>query len=124
MLFSPTAPSQAFYNQYCDPHFGNPGLLQCFNPRGNSGRNVVIGPGLANLDFSVFKNNAVKRISETFNVQVRAEFFNVLNRANFYPPITPVDVFDGASNPTGVAGQLTTTTTPAREIQFAVKIIW
>jgi hypothetical protein len=45
--------------------------------RGNLGRDVAIGPGLFNANFSVFKNNYVKRISEAFNIQFRAELFNV-----------------------------------------------
>jgi len=99
---------------------------QCFNLRGNAGRNILIGPGTTNLDFSVFKNNPVKKISENFNVQFRAEFFNVLNHANFAVPVTPArtDIFDSNGQPTGVAGQLTSTTTTAREIQFAVKVVW
>jgi hypothetical protein len=98
----------------------------CFNLRGNSGRNVLIGPGTLNLDFSIFKNNYVKRISENFNLQFRAEFFNILNRANFAVPITPdnTDIFDSTGAPTGVAGLLTSTSTTAREIQFALKLIW
>jgi hypothetical protein len=99
---------------------------QCFNLRGNSGRNTLIGPGLTNLDFSIFKNNRVRRISENFNVQFRAEFFNVLNHANFSVPVTPdnTDIFDSTGAPTGVAGQLTSTSTTAREIQFAIKLFW
>jgi hypothetical protein len=99
---------------------------QCFNLRGNSGRNILIGPGLSNLDFSVFKNNPVKKISENFNVQFRTEFFNILNRANFAVPVMPdhTDIFDSTGQPTGVAGLLTSTTTTAREIQFAVKLVW
>jgi hypothetical protein len=120
----PTAPSAAFYNANCDPAFGT--FPQCFNLRGNSGRNVLIGPGLSNLDFSVFKNNYVRRISEDFNVQFRAEFFNVLNHTNFSVPVTPdnVTIFDSAGAPTGVAGLLTSTTTTAREMQFALKVVW
>lgn len=34
----------------------------------------------------MFKNSAVRRISETFNIQFRMEFFNVLNHANFTTP--------------------------------------
>ena len=140
----PTAPSPAFFNMPgptlgCDPATGQstdptmPAYLWCFNLRGNSGRNILIGPGLSNLDVSVFKNNPVKRISETFNVQFRAEFFNILNRANFAVPVTPdhTDIFDstGASlDPRapifGTAGVLTSTNTPAREIQFALKLLW
>ena len=122
----PTAPSQAFYNANCDSTVGNPSLLQCFNLRGNAGRNILIGPGEVNLDFSVFKNNRVPRISETFNAQFRAEFFNVLNHANFSVPVTPdnTDIFDSMGTPSGGAGLLTSTTTTAREIQFALKISW
>ena len=122
-----TAPSPAFFNQNCDPTFGNPALLQCFNLRGNSGRNIMIGPGLMNLDFSVFKNNPIKRISENFNIQFRAEFFNILNRANFNVPDLGNgndDIFDGTGAVNPSAGLLTSTTTDPREIQFALKIIW
>jgi outer membrane receptor protein involved in Fe transport len=115
----PTAPSAAFYTANCDPAFGT--FPQCFNLRGNAGRNILIGPGLSDLDFSIFKNN---RISERFNVQFRAEFFNILNRANFQVPTVPTDIFDSTGAPNASAGQLTSTTTTSRQIQFAVKIIW
>jgi hypothetical protein len=120
----PTAPSAAFYTANCDPAFGT--APQCFNLRGNAGRNILTGPGTSNLDFSLFKNHAIKRISESFNVQFRAEFFNILNRANFAVPVSPdhTDIFDSTGAPTGVAGLLTSTTTTAREIQFALKVVW
>jgi hypothetical protein len=120
----PTAPSAAFYTTNCDASVGT--APQCFNLRGNAGRNILTGPGTMNLDFSVFKNNPVKRISESFNVQFRAEIFNILNHANFAVPVTPdnTDIFDSTGAPTGVAGLLSSTTTTAREIQFALKIIW
>jgi hypothetical protein len=119
----PTAPSQQFYDTNCDQSLAYP---QCANLRGNAGRNILIGPGLSDLDFSVFKNNHVRKISENFNVQFRAEFFNILNRANFAVPVTPdnTDIFDSTGAPTGVAGLLKSTTTTAREIQFAVKLLW
>jgi hypothetical protein len=99
---------------------------QCLNLRGNAGRNILIGPGVSNLDFSLFKNNYVKRISESFNVQFRAEFFNILNHANFAVPIAPdnTDIFDSTGAPTGVAGKLTSTAIDSRQIQFALKIVW
>ena len=111
---------------------GNPNQYiktQCFavpNPitlRGNLGRNTVIGPGLLNFDFSLFKNNHIKRISDTFNVQFRAEFFNVLNHTNFAPPLDNRNIFDSAGTPIGNAGLITSTQTPSRQIQFALKII-
>jgi hypothetical protein len=120
----PTAPSAAFYAANCDASLGT--FPQCFNLEGNSGRNILTGPGLSELDFSIFKNNPIKRISENFNVQFRAELFNVLNRPNFLPPTNPdnTDIFNSAGAPTGVAGLLTGTSTTAREIQFALKFTW
>jgi hypothetical protein len=99
---------------------------QCFNLRGNAGRNILIGPGVTSLDFSVFKNNYIRRISEKFNIQFRAEMFNIINHPNFAPPVNPTntDIFDGGGNPNPTAGLLTKTTTTAREIQFAVKVIF
>ncbi len=93
---------------------------------GNAGRNTLIGPGLVDLDFSVYKNNPIRAVSENFNVQFRAEFFNVLNRANFAAPSLPgnTDIFlaNGSANP--VAGLLSSTVTTAREIQFALKVVF
>jgi len=128
----PTAPNQAFFDVSCDPAPPNlsaplaPGDLRCFNLRGNAGRNILIGPGTTEVDFSVFKNNYIRKISENFNVQFRAEMFNVFNHANFAPPVTPdnTDIFDATGAPTGVAGLLTKTSTTAREIQFAIKVIF
>jgi outer membrane receptor protein involved in Fe transport len=128
----PTAPASFFGGPtpMCssDPIFG-PNAMgtppQCFNLAGSSGRNPVYGPGLTNLDFSVFKNNSIRRISENFNAQFRVEVFNILNRANFAPPtVGKLDVFDSTGSPTGTAGLLTATTTESRQIQFALKLSW
>jgi TonB dependent receptor len=134
----PSAPDMAFWNANCDaapPSAQNPSgtppvlasFPQCFNLRGNSGRNILIGPGITNLDFSVFKNNHIKRISENFTVQFRMEMFNILNHANFAPPGPGdgnTDIFDGTGSPNGIAGALVRTTVPERQIQFAVKFIF
>lgn len=103
---------------------GSP-LTYCANLRGNLGRNVVIGPGLSKLDFSVFKNNHIKRISESFNAQFRAEIFNIFNRASFGSPTDNLALFDetGVAQ-TQTAGLLTSTQTTSRQIQFALKLIW
>jgi hypothetical protein len=133
----PSAPNMAFWTANCDqfppnaqPSSGTPFAAtfpQCFNLRGNSGRNILIGPGVTSLDFSVFKNNYIPRISERFNIQFRAEMFNILNHPNFAPPVNAVntDIFDGTGSLNATtAGLLTKTTTTAREIQFAVKVIF
>lgn len=100
------------------------GQVYCANLRGNLSRNVLIGPGLSKLDFSVFKNNHVKRISENFNAQFRAEIFNILNRANFSSPTDNLQVFDQSGQSIQSAGLLTSTQTTSRQIQFALKLIW
>ncbi len=96
----------------------------CANVRGDLGRDVLIGPGLVNADFSVFKNNYVRRISETFNVQFRAEMFNVLNRTNFAPTGNTNLLIDTKGTISGTFGQLTQTQIDNREIQLAVKFVW
>ncbi len=135
----PTAPDAAFWNANCDPAppslgvpIGDPSApplspLACFNLRGNAGRNILVGPGITNLDFSVFKNNRIKRISENFNVQFRMEIFNIMNHANFAPPGPGdgnTDIFDGTGASNGIAGALLRTTIPERQIQFAIKFIF
>jgi hypothetical protein len=126
----PIAPDLAFWNANCDPappSVGGPVPFPlCFNLRGNAGRNIMIGPGLTSLDFSLFKNNYIKKISEKFNVQFRAEIFNVLNHPNFAPPSTPTntDIFDSTGTLSGGVGRLTKTTTTSREIQLAVKVVF
>jgi hypothetical protein len=113
----------------------DPASLQCFNLRGNAGRNIINGPGVTSLDFSIFKNNRIRRISENFNVQFRLEIFNILNHPNFAPPGPGdgnTDLFDAtgtslapsATNLGGTAGVLLRTTVPERQVQFAIKFIF
>ena len=92
---------------------------------GTSGRNTLIGPGLSNLDLSIFKNNRIKRAGDAFNVQLRLEIFNVLNRVNLNNPTNANrQIFNAAGAPLSNAGLLTSTSTPARQMQLGVKMIW
>jgi carboxypeptidase family protein/TonB-dependent receptor-like protein len=125
----PTAPLSM--QAQCDPNSfpgaATPppgGMIYCGNLLGNGGRNSLIGPRLVNLDFSLFKNNPIKRISEQFNVQFRVEIFNSLNHANFNPPTANNVIFDGSGAPVPGAGQLNGTATTSRQIQFALKFVW
>ncbi len=116
---------------------GNPNR-QWFNPNafiappstsnfyGNLGRDTFTGPGLATWDFSAFKDT---RVSERLALQFRGEIFNVLNRANFNTPNLIVDVLQAPPNPTfpeqsPTAGQVTSTATTSRQIQFGLKMLW
>jgi hypothetical protein len=97
----------------------------CQNLQGNLGRNFVYGPGRMTWDLSVFKNNRIPRISESFNAQFRAELFNVLNRRNMGMPGGGVpSLFDGSGASISTAGKITSASTTARQIQFALKLIW
>jgi hypothetical protein len=91
---------------------------------GNLGRDTYIGPGLATWDFSVLKNTQIR---ENLRLQFRAEIFNLLNRANFNTPNLIAFTPPTASNPSGVsgtAGAITSTATTARQVQFALKLLW
>jgi hypothetical protein len=102
-------------HQWYDPHafsLPTPGTW------GNLGRGVFNGPGLADLDLSLFKNTA---ITERLNLQFRAEFFNSLNHTNFGVP-NPTVFSSGSINAS--AGLITATTTTPRQIQFGLKLIF
>jgi outer membrane receptor protein involved in Fe transport len=117
----PIAP--ASFAAQCQAVPGVPG--SCLNLFGNAGRNTVVGPGLLNVDFSTFKNNYIPRISETFNIQFRAEFFNILNHPNFQSPVKHNAIFNTDGSPAGSgAGAINSTTTSSRQIQFGLKVIW
>jgi hypothetical protein len=109
---------------------GSPGIPgTCSNLVGNAGRNSLYGPGLTTVDFSVFKNFRVARVSEAFNVQFRAEFFNVLNHTNFSAPNFLTDsnnnsIFDANGSLLSNAGILGSTATSSRQIQLGLKVIW
>jgi hypothetical protein len=105
-----------------NPHISNPSAMEWFNTAafavapygtfGNAGRNILDGPGLATVNFSIVKNT---RVTERLNVQFRAEFFNLLNRTNFNLP----DNFVGS--PT--FGQITSAQDP-RRTQLALKFLF
>jgi hypothetical protein len=110
-------------NTPTDP--GNPGLPgTCANLRGNAGRNIIVGPGYLGVDVSVFKNMPIKSISEKFNIQFRAEFFNVINRPNYQTPADTNVLFNPDLTQQGNTGTLLHIVGDQRDIQFALKFIW
>jgi hypothetical protein len=104
--------------------------LRCFTPPnpstqyGNAGRNTLIGPGLVALDFSMFKNIPIKKMSESSNLQFRVECFNCTNRVNLNPPVDNNVVFDALGNSVNGAGLIDSTSTTSRQIQLALKLSW
>jgi hypothetical protein len=84
---------------------------------------------MVNGDFSGFKNFAVKKISESFNVQFRPVFLNILNDANFVPPLpffgaSDAQIFNQNGTLSGGGGLQEPPATNPRDIQFALKVIW
>ena len=80
---------------------------------GNAGRNIMIAPGLETWDLGAHKDF---RITEKFGLTYRAEFFNVLNKANFAYPSTSIGSL--------AAGTITNIVTTGRQIQFALRLHW
>jgi hypothetical protein len=62
---------------------------------GNLGRNALQGPPFKQWDLAIYKNT---KITERLGVQLRAEFFNLLNHPNFSNPLLPAFIADPASN--------------------------
>ncbi len=100
----------------------------CTNVLGTAGRNSLYGPGLTTVDFALVKNTPIRKISEAFNIQFRAEFFNILNHTNFLSPgflntfgqNNSLYDFNGSTLPTA----LNQTSTTSSQIQLGVKLIW
>jgi hypothetical protein len=95
------------------------GSVYCQNLLGNGSKNDVYGPGLIDFDFSVVKDT---HIGERWNVEFRAEMFNVFNRANFNPPLVNNFVFDAGGSPQ--PSPLDSTSTTSRQVQLALKVIF
>jgi len=98
-----------------------------YGSQGNMGRNIFRGPSFKNWDASISK---VWRLHENVRLQLRGEFFNILNHSNFdvfsmntdlsAPDTVGTVIFTpdvAASNPVIGSGG-------SRHIQLAAKIIW
>lgn len=82
---------------------------------GNSGRNILDGPGFAQVDLAVIRNFPLNVLGEESKVQFRAEFFNLFNRVNFNDPVSNI-----RSRTFGrILGAR-----EAREIQFGLKLMF
>jgi len=88
---------------------------------GNSGRNIISGPGLAHTNFSVMKDF---RVTEDLKLQFRSEFFNLFNQV----ALGCRETTGGCNDPDATVtsrtfGQIRSAGAP-REIQFALKLLW
>jgi hypothetical protein len=107
-----------------DPRVSNQTIDRWFNPAafqlltattnrfGSEGRNVLIGPGFASLDFSIHRQFGLG--TESRYLDFRWEVFNALNRANFGLPNRTIN----SSN----VGTITTLAGDPRVMQFALRL--
>lgn len=84
---------------------------------------MLSGPDHIDLDFSVLTDTA---INERFRTQFRAELFNIASHPAFGLPNPSLylQASGGDAIPNPTFGQITTTTASARQIQFALKVIF
>ncbi len=88
---------------------------------GNLGRNTIIGPNLANVDFSAVKRFQLSARSEGVFLDLRFEFFNLFNRTNLdLPAAERMAVFTESSLREDFAR--ITSAGKSREIQFGMKL--
>jgi hypothetical protein len=101
-----------WFDQSCFPTSALAAALAGGTPRfGNSGRNIIPGPGLVQVDASLIKRFS---ILDRFNTEFRAEFFNILNHPNFALP--------GSSIGTSSVGIISNTAASSRQIQLGLKM--
>jgi hypothetical protein len=81
---------------------------------GNCAPRAYHGPGIENVDLSLFKIFAIR---EALRIEFRAEAFNALNHANFQNPNSSI-----ASSSLASFGRSFTTVTDPRELQLALKL--
>jgi hypothetical protein len=79
---------------------------------GNERRNDLVGPGYLNVDFNARKDFKIERLTTQF----KAEFFNLFNRTQLGLPNNNVQ--------SSSFGSITSSSAPAREIQFGLKILF
>lgn len=84
---------------------------------GNANRNPLFGPGQNNWDLGVFKTFPLHFVSENAELELRGEFFNAFNHAQFGLP--------NANTGAGINfGKISSEASDPREIQIAAKILF
>ncbi|MCX6619687.1 MAG: TonB-dependent receptor, partial [Acidobacteria bacterium] len=115
-------PGVAFYP-------ANPGALAWLNAGafkapvkgvwGNLPRNALRGPGLWQMDLSVFKTSA---LTERFQLEFRAELFNLFNRAQFGNPNANFSNLGTFGTITSVVNTSPTGAGGPRQVQLALRL--
>jgi len=117
---------QNWFNQCA---FAQP-AAEPFGPAfGTEGRNILVGPGFNNLDFSLTKSIPLR--GESHRLQLRGEFFNLFNHPNFDIPAHTFDLTACGPNlicPAGNYGSILSANAsgskPPRQIQLSVRYVF
>ncbi len=116
------APNQVFaVPQAALPYWFNPAAFQCAGSNaacsvfsgqfGNLGRNALYGPGTISWDMNITR---MFQVTERWRLELRGEFFNIMNHANWNPPGTTL-------SSSGTFGAVTAFSDP-RIVQMALKL--
>jgi hypothetical protein len=87
---------------------------------GNLGRNAFRAPGITQLDLGVSKFVA---LTERFSIRLRADAFNLTNRAQYGPPNADISTSNFGAITTTVGNYATGRGTP-RELQLSIKLLF
>jgi len=108
-----------------NPNIDHPSPSRFFDPKafqipaagtfGNSGRNVIIGPGIRNVDMALSRTI---RVSDAMRAQFRTDFYNVFNHPNLVAPPSMQNFVDSPD-----FGALFVARSP-RIVQFGLKFLW
>lgn len=82
---------------------------------GNTGRNIIYGPGIDNLDFALHRSFKLP-IHENTELELRGEAFNIFNHPEFSTPATTLN--------TTTVGSISATSINNRIVQVGAKITW
>jgi hypothetical protein len=116
-------------DQVNDPKLANPTINGWFNPAafvvppngrfGNSARGVIVGPGISNFDFGLFK---YFNFTEKARLQIRMTATNFFNHPNYANPNTNISS-SNVGKITGLqGGRLDTLGAGARAIQLGFRV--
>jgi hypothetical protein len=100
-------------------------LLPPAGELGNLGRGALIGPDLMVVDAALVKRVPFTRLGPAGSVEIRVEAFNLFNRVNYGIP--SLIAFAGQQNgeaPLSTFGRIRSTTTPARQVQLGLRVVF
>jgi hypothetical protein len=100
---------QRFYDP-CAIALPNLGFL------GNAGRSIIYGPNFSIMSLSLVKDTPLPVLGESGSIQFRTELFNLLNHPSLGIPSRTFNLT--------TAGQITSTLSKSREVQFALRLVF